>query len=343
MLKILLIKRGAIGDLLLATPLIRQLKKAYPDCQLDLLVGKSASIAITKNPYLDNVFIRDDSDFALSGCFRFARFLFSLRKQYDNVFILDKHWYFNLMAKIIKARFTIGFSRGWFSACLLDESVPYNDVTRYHSLYYLDLLNASALAFTSYDDIQLDIFIADADKQKVKQLLVTNKIDNYVIVVNSGGNNSYETSGIRMLPASKISALLQKLLTKHKVILLGGKIDANNYNSYLAHLNNPPNLFNWAGQLSFAQSAYLIANSAKFYTTDCGAMHLGVAMLTPRQLCAFFGPTNPSHILPASYLNISAKWSDEDIYDPAYQLKGLLPVKKKEFFRHLDLDKLNCI
>jgi ADP-heptose:LPS heptosyltransferase len=58
-MKILLIKRGAIGDLLMATPLVRQLKQQL-NCPLDIIVGKSASAALILNPYLDKQFILPD-------------------------------------------------------------------------------------------------------------------------------------------------------------------------------------------------------------------------------------------------------------------------------------------
>lgn len=351
MLKILLIKRGALGDMLLATPLIRQLKTKI-DCKLDLAIGQTTVGAVKDNSYLDHIFILPDQDFALSGFIRLCKFMLSIRKKYDYIFILDKHWYFNLMAGLAGSM-TVGYCRETFSQLILDKTVKYDNVERYHSLYYLDLLQASGLSAPDYNDINLDLKISAADKHFVDQLLREQQLSDYVVVVNSGGNNSHENTGIRMLPLSKIIALLEKLLSAgQKVILLGGKVDYQNYNIYYELLKDKVKilkddadkleskakcLFNWAGRFSLAQSAYLISKASRFYTTDCGAMHLGVAMHLGNRMTAFFGPTNPAHILPVAYLKNSALWQDQNIYDPIYQLYGKLRRHEPEYFSSLNI------
>lgn len=336
MLKLLLIKRGAIGDLLLATPLIRELKQKIP-CQLDIVVGKAASQVILQNPYVDEKFILPDEDFGLSGVMRLGRFMLSLRGKYDYVFILDKHWYFNLLARILGSRL-VGYRREKFSQFLLNFYVPYDTVLRYHGLYYLDLLQISGLATVDYKDLGLDLAITDHDKLPIDTWIKDNELSQFVVVVNSGGNNAYEREGLRMLPESKILQLLQSLLDKKiTVILGGGKLDFANNEKYIKQLESNPLLINIAGKFSLSSFAYLLDKADHFYTTDCGAMHLGVVLGLGERLTAFFGPTNPRHILPESYLTKSAVWSDEAIYNPRYQLDGSKRAKEPHYFQNLDI------
>lgn len=321
-LRILLIKRGAMGDVLMATPLIRQLKINL-NCQIDILIGKISSVIVKDNPYIDQKYILDDEKLKLAGVFSFALELIKKRGVYDYVFVLDKHWYFNLMAQLIGSS-TVGFYRDRFSKLLLSKSVEYHDINRYQSLYYLDLLKVSKLASPNYDDIALDLVIKNNDK--AAELLKSKNIKKFVAVVNSGGNNGYENTGIRMLPQQKIIQLLQILLSKPDIaiILLGGANDVDNYNEYLRILKEPPQLFNFAGKLSITDSAYLIHQAEMFYTTDCGAMHIGVAVRSATKMRAFFGPTNPQHFLPAKYIEAGvAVWNDQDVYDPEYQMRGV--------------------
>ena len=337
MLKILLIKRGAIGDLLLATPLIRQLKQKL-NCQLDIVVGKAASCALINNPYLDQQIIFEDADFTLKGAPRLAKNLFALRGQYDYVLVLDKHWYFNLMAHLVGGK-VIGYTRSKFAHGLVTAAVDYVDVTRYHGLYYLDLLQVSSLASADYHDIELDLFIAISDKLAVEEFILERKLNDFVVVVNSGGNNAYETKGLRMLPTAKILALLQSLLQQGKTVLLAGsKIDFQNNQTYLQQLNYPEHLINLAGKFNLAASSYLIGRSEHFYTTDCGAMHLGVARQLGERMTAFFGPSNPAHILPTSYLEKSAIWHDQLIYNQRYQLDGSQQKPEPEYFTSLEVN-----
>ncbi len=335
--RILLIKRGAMGDILMTSPLIRQLRQNYPNSQIDYCLAKPFESVLFKNQNLNNIIALDDKVFTIKGILKFIKFLLSIRHKYDYVFILDKHWYFNIMSRVIGAT-TIGFCRDRLSKLLLSKSVEYNNVNRYQVLYYLDLLNASNLTVPNYEDINLDLAISNGDKLNVANKLSELQIDRYIVIVNSGGNNQYETSGIRMLPEEKVLQLIKILLDRGlKLILLGGNQDKENYAHYINVLNNHESLYNFAGVLSLASSAWLIKKAEHFYTTDCGAMHLGVAMKIYAKMTAFFGPTNPRHIIPLEYLN-RAFWNDESIYDPNYQLYGNINSKHHRFFNNIDIN-----
>ena len=332
--KILLIKRGAMGDILMTTPLIRQLRQNFPDSKIDYCLGKAFESVLNKNKNLNNIIALEDKVFTIKGIFKFTMFLLSIRHQYDYVFILDKHWYFSLMAKLLVVK-SIGFCRDGFSKLLLSKSVRYHDSNRYQVLYYLDLLRISNLAQTNYEDINLDLAITETDKYVVETKLANLKIDKYIVIVNSGGNNQYESSGIRMLPKNKILELINGILCKgYKVILLGGKQDKDTYANYINELRHD-NLFNFAGELSLPASGWLIKNAEYFYTTDCGAMHLGVAMNVFTKMTAFFGPTSPRHFLPSEQINC-AVWDDEAIYDPKYQLYGYIDPNHQGYFNNID-------
>ena len=330
-MKILLFKRGAIGDLLMATPLIRQLKQQL-NCQLDIIVGKSASAALIANPYLDKQFILPDEVFTIRGAASLTRVLLNLRKQYDYVFVLDKHWYFNCMARLAGTK-VIGYTRDMISNLVLYKKVVYNDVNRYHGLYYLDLLEVSKTARANYDDLSLDLVVSITDKLAVEEFIFQNKLTNYVVLVNSGGNNAYEQDGLRMLPISKMIELVKLLLEQgNKVLLLGAKVDLMHYQKICASFPDNHSLYNLAGKFNLAASSYLIGRAAHFYTTDCGAMHLGVAAGARDRMTAFFGPSNPAHILPAKWLSQVAVWHDEEIYSPNYQLDGSRQKHEPKYF-----------
>ena len=62
-MKILLFKTGAIGDTLMTTPLVRQLRQSYPKARIDYLIGKSASQALLNNPNINNIIKFDEAIF----------------------------------------------------------------------------------------------------------------------------------------------------------------------------------------------------------------------------------------------------------------------------------------
>jgi len=341
MTKILLIKRGAIGDVLMTTPLIRQLKTRLNVMQLDYCVGNSASSALKNNSYLDNLIILPDEIFTVRGAIRFCGFMLSIRHKYDYMFILGKNWLINLCARFSGTKL-LGFARESISRYLLDRYVVYNDIGRYHGLYYLDLLAQLQKNIVDYNDVGLDLAISAQDKLVVKTELEQLNISmpyKFVVVTNSGGNNQFETGGIRMLPTNLIVELLTKLAQKQEVILLGGGVDYVTYQKYVQAVTAKHRVINMAGKLSISQSCYILTLAQHFFTTDCGVMHLGIAAGIEDKMSCFFGPSNPAHAL-SPYYKGRILWQDESLYEKDYQLYGRLPDKSKKFFTRVCIDEV---
>ena len=58
--KILLIKLGAIGDLVLASSFFNQLRKNYAHSEIVLVVGRSSYPAVEHNPCINRFILADD-------------------------------------------------------------------------------------------------------------------------------------------------------------------------------------------------------------------------------------------------------------------------------------------
>lgn len=337
-MKILFVKRGALGDVLMTTPLVRQIRHCFPHAQLDYVIGDSCKSALTGNPHLNNIISLPDRAFSAAGVGLLLRFIWAIRGKYDHIFILGKNWNINLLFKLAASNL-IGFAREKISRGLLNVFVIYNDTNRYQVDYYLDLLTVSKLAQVNYADIQLELITTTGDKDTIAAYLAIHQLNNFIVVTNSGGNNSFENSGIRMLPENKILELLARLLSIAPVILLGGAVDSANYTNYRDKLGNPQNLFLCAGVFTLPQSVELLKLADHFYVTDCGSMHLGVAAQINSKMTGFFGPTNPHHILPANFAG-QIVWQDQDVFDPAYQINGKINNSQLEYFKSLDFRHL---
>jgi ADP-heptose:LPS heptosyltransferase len=347
MLKVLLIKRAALGDILMATPLIRQLKQKIPNLQLDFMCSDEFAGVLRHNQYIDNLITLQSDSFSIRKILTFMQFALSLRGRYDYVFVLDKHYYFNFISRLITKN-TVGFVREGISCLFLRYQVRYNDVMRYHGLYYLDLLKASKLALPDYSDYKLDFSLKSNDMSAIRDILQKYDLldSEFVVVINSGGNNRFESGGIRMLPESKALELINQLCATmtRKVVLLGGRDDEINYNNYLnlikatnypPVISGKPGIINLAGQLSLEQSAALMTYAKKIYTTDCGAMHIALSMRLFDELFCFFGPTCPNHVLPP-HMGVAYYWEDRELFDKRYPLYGKKP-ENRVFFTKLNM------
>jgi len=98
--KILIIKLGAIGDLLMTTPAVRALKKACPAAHISLLAGKSSKMVMNGNPYIDELIECDDYMIYKARFLPKARYVFSLlyllrKRKFDAVLVFHRDWQFN--------------------------------------------------------------------------------------------------------------------------------------------------------------------------------------------------------------------------------------------------------
>ena len=61
-MKILLIKYRNIGDVLLVTPLISNLKFFYPDAQIDFALNRGTEDMLNLNPNISNIIVYDRNE-----------------------------------------------------------------------------------------------------------------------------------------------------------------------------------------------------------------------------------------------------------------------------------------
>ncbi len=328
---VLIIKRGAMGDILMSTPMIRQLKINYPHLKIDYCVSRSFKNVLINNRYLNKIIDLPDVFFTLKGILLLMKFLFNIRHDYDYVFILGKSSLFNIIIKLIMRAKLVGFARGKLSLFVLDYAVNYDNIYKYQGIYYLELLKVFKLITIDYTNLDLD---CDHDDTNVINFIE----GDYVVITNSGGNNQFEQTGLRMLPDEIIIPLIKAIANKYPIILLGSNLDYSNYERYINNVNSQL-VYNCAGLYNISQSINIIKNSKHFLTTDCGAMHLGIVANASIKMSCIFGPSNYYHCLPPNFVG-AVFWCDFDDYDIDYQLYGKIKIKHL-FFATIDINTIS--
>ncbi|MCX8053926.1 MAG: glycosyltransferase family 9 protein, partial [Armatimonadetes bacterium] len=81
--RILIVRLSAIGDVLMATPVARALRKAFPQSYIAWVVEKKAADIVIGNPYLDDVIVweRTRGRSVASRVLNFAKGLWFLRNE----------------------------------------------------------------------------------------------------------------------------------------------------------------------------------------------------------------------------------------------------------------------
>ncbi|MBZ8141415.1 hypothetical protein CLD22_16100 [Rubrivivax gelatinosus] len=316
---VLVWKFGALGDLLMCTPMLRQLRRALPRARITCLVGRASAAAIAGHPSLDRIETFDERAFSAAGSWRLAGLLPRLHG-HDRVYVLDKHRAFCLLARLAGSRRRIGFDRDGEGSSH-DIAVPYGAI-RHESRYALDLLAADGLAVDP-DDLALD---APAAPSAPLPALPAG----YRVLINAGGLNPRENSAVRRLPAPLFDALLARCSTLGPVVFLGSAAERAGYPA------DAPGRVNLAGRTSLAQAATVLRGARAVVTTDCGLMHLAGAVGAPT--VALFGPTHPLRKCPPG---ANAVWCDADRYDPAYETYGRVPSGR--WFERMSVEQVMAV
>ena len=129
-MKILLLKYRNIGDVLLITPLIENLRVFYPNATIDVSVNKGTESMLTLNPNLNKLIIYDRNFIKSLSFFKKTwkefKFFFSFRSEkYDIVINLTKSDRGNLIALFSKASKRIGYTNSnWISRNAITHQLP---------------------------------------------------------------------------------------------------------------------------------------------------------------------------------------------------------------------------
>lgn len=130
-MKVLIIRRDNIGDLICTTPLFEAIRLQYPDAYIAALVNSYNAPAIHGNPHLDAVFAytkgkHTDGETVLGAYWRRAQLLWQLRRlRFDYVLLATSGFAARALklARMIAPRHTVGFVSDALSSAHIDLPV----------------------------------------------------------------------------------------------------------------------------------------------------------------------------------------------------------------------------
>lgn len=177
-MKILIIRLGRIGDMILSTPLLHQLKMGFPNSSIDVLASPDNHKILEFADYVDNVFVWDKNPLKL------IPLLMKLRKKNYDVILEPKDHYSTesyYIAGLIKAVKRIGFVEGESSIFDVDVS-KYNSEKTHFQDRILSTIGALDLEPNYNSNIPLMYPEYNEDRTKVR--------DNYFVVNISASRES---------------------------------------------------------------------------------------------------------------------------------------------------------
>lgn len=287
-LRILINQTSYLGDVLLTTPLLAELRHCFPEAELDLLCTRRAMSLVENNPDLDHVLADDKRGVGrgLKGVWRMAR---SLRgRSYAVAISPHKSLRSALLLFLANIPCRIGFrqSKGWFLYHhRVNRDAKLHDVER-----NLSLLQPFGLE-SRRSQRALRIEIEPVARNRVEQVcnsLGLRKRDGQLIF----GINPGSVWPTKRWSAEGYANLMVQLKKKYpcEVVLFGGPEDreiADGIQELSGHIG-----LDLVGRTSLGELPAALERCDLLITNDSAPMHIAVARGIP--VVALFCATTPS-------------------------------------------------
>lgn len=289
MKKILVIRYRFIGDTLLTVPFLRNLRYAYPNAQIDMLVSTGSGEIIEDCPYINNFIFFDTTKkfkYEIGEKKSFWDYVKLLRKQnYDKVYILKRSFSSAVLGFLTSAKERIGFDTE-FRGFLLTKKVPYNK-DKHEIECFLDVLRADGI---NTEDTYPESFIDDKTEKKVKQIFKEDLPDNIKKVIVHATASTPKKEWSKENWAKVIEYISNE--KEAQVLFLGSKKDAPAYREILSFIKNELKIkpVNLCGKLNLKESLCAIKYSDLMVGIDSGNLHMASSVKT--RVVGIYGPMN---------------------------------------------------
>lgn len=271
--RFLIVRFSSMGDVVLTTPVIRSLKKGFPDAEVHYLTKPFYAPLLTSNPHIHKVHILGESIREQAQALK--------KYKFERIFDLHNNLRTRHLKLLLGGRWTHFDKKNLAKYRLVNWKNT--DIVIPHIVQrYTKTLNTVGI---DLDNEGLDFFIPNSTKKEAKKLfseLFSDQDSTNVLAIALGA--TYFTK--RWLPDHFIEVINE---LKRPVLLLGGP-DMLEESKYISEKVNST-CVNIVGKYDMVLSAALMKNCREVLTHDTGFMHIAAAFKMP--LYVLWGNTVP--------------------------------------------------
>ena len=278
---------AGIGDALIATPLIRELRANFPDATIDTLAMWAGSKDLLENnPHLNRTY---QKNLIKCGKFEGLKFLWSLRRHRYDVSINthpQPRIHYRVAARIVGAPLRISHEYecfGWLDRRLVNKVLP-QDYTRHsieNNFDALPLLGAKV----KLPSHEMEIFLTPDEETWAGDFLAKNKLTGRKILGVHVGSGGTKNLPLKRWPLKHHAGLIRRLNKERPdihVLLFGGPEETKEHQVVLAQSNRDLTLE--AKTQNLRQTAALMKRCNAFLSVDTALMHIAAAVKAPNQI-----------------------------------------------------------
>lgn len=286
--KILVVRYRFIGDMILTIPFLRNLRNAYPESEIDMLVSPNSGEVIENCPYVNNFIYFDTTrkhkyegkDGEKKSFWYYVKLL--RHNKYDKVYILKRSLSSALLCFLAGIRERIGYDTE-HRGILLTKKLPY-DNNKHESLCMLDVLEKDSI---KVNDTYLENWIDECSENKIKQIFEENNIteDTLKVVVNVTASNPW-----KMWPLDNFAQIIKYLSNEKnvQVFYTGAAFDRKIYENLGIENLLRIKPINLCGEITLKEMLALLKKMDFVIGNDSGVLHMASSVNT--KVIGIYGP-----------------------------------------------------
>ena len=255
--KYLVIQTASIGDVILSTSIGEKLRINDKECQIDYLVKKGNEGVFYGNMEINEVYIWDKSKEKYKNL---LRLIFQIQfNKYDAVFNLQRFFSSGLITAFSQAKKKYGFKKNPLSFTF-SKSFPHEYKEKWHEIHrnhqLIEHLTDSTPALPK-------LYPTQKDYAKMS----IHKTHPYITITPA---SLWFT---KQFPFEKWKVMIKEIAPQIHVYYLGGPADQELCDRLLKESDHQ-NSINFAGKLTFVESAALMRDALMNFVNDSAAQHI---------------------------------------------------------------------
>ena len=327
-MKILIISLAGVGDTLMMTPLLHELRKNYPKSKIDVLVMWGSSKGILKgNPNVNEII---HFNMVKEGFFKTWKFCNELKKrEYDisiNTYPQSKIQY-RIVAKLVNAKRRLSHRYGNWS--FLDNLMINEKVEEDYNVHCvennLNLLKVFG-KMKKMKKHEYEIYFSKEEEKIASDFIRKNNLENKILIGFHVGSSSTKNLALRRWPIENYVELAGKLIKfDNKVrILLFGSNEEEKENLMIKESNKDKVII--VSESDIKNSAAVVKKCDVFLSVDTALMHIASAAGVKNQI-AIETPTFNKTVYPygGNFKLVKNKGIEKDLLE-YYKYDGK-PIK----------------
>ena len=232
--KVLILKYDRIGDMIVTTPIFRELKKSYPDISISVLASNLNKDVIKYNPYVEKIY----TNYKNNLLFDFGRLLILRWKRFDVCIELEHsvipHAIFRL--KIINPKRIISIHKDGRYGVKGNELEIYDFLTKKETRRHFGEIWLNTLSFfdIKYSSNKYDIFLSSIERNRAKTFSKSIKTK---IKIGINLEGSFKEKQIRPDDLEKICVSIKQKFQDITIVILSHPIRREKTKMMISNMN----------------------------------------------------------------------------------------------------------